>query len=144
MTLPTYFSGTLYMKAARALRTAVYNCLSKYELTATSWSLLGIVYNARDGIRLAEVGQTIGVKAPLITMMANTLMERGYINRLPHHSDGRAKLLVITPEGKRFVNKVEDELNHNLRFLLNGATPEDLDSYQRVLETIIDNDSKKR
>lgn len=141
MNIPSYISGTIFMKANRILRGEVYSCLEKYDLTVTAWSLLGIVATERDGTRLAEAAKRLGVKAPLITVMADDFIERKFINRIPHHTDGRAKLLVITPAGKRFVSRVEDELHKTLVKLLNGADDQDLAGYQKVLETIIKNGS---
>ena len=141
MNIPTYLSGTLQVKAYRILRSHVYNCLSEYDLNPSHWSLLGIVVQADDGVRLAKVAELLGFKAPLITLMANELIDRNLIKRIPHHSDARAKLLVITPEGKHFVAKVEQTLNAQLRILLKGLSMEDMATYHKVLVTIIENDS---
>jgi MarR family transcriptional regulator, transcriptional regulator for hemolysin len=141
MNLPSYISGSIFIKANRILRNEVYACLDVYSLTATAWSLLGIVSSEHDGIRLTSVAKRLGVKAPLITMMADDLIERDLVKRIPHHTDGRAKLLVITPAGKRFVTKLEAELSKMLIKLLDGVSEQDLAGYQKVLETIITNGS---
>jgi DNA-binding MarR family transcriptional regulator len=142
MNLPSYLSGAIFTKAYRVLRNHVIICLARYELTPTTWSLLGIVVTAQDGIRLKEVASKLGVKAPLVTMMAHGLIERELITRIPHPIDKRAKLLVMTQKGKRFVKAVENELSTELSYLLRGLTEDDLDTYKRVLDTIISNGSE--
>ena len=142
MNVPTYLSGTVFMKSYRILRGQVVQALAKYGLTPTSWSLLGIVVSSPDGIRLKEVASRLGVKAPLVTMITHSLIERALVERMPHHLDKRAKLLVITTKGRRFIKTVEQDLGGELAFLLRGLSAEDMATYKRVLDTIIRNGSE--
>lgn len=139
MNMPTYLSGAIFAKAHKALRTAVVQSLQTYNLSPTAWSFLGAVASSPDGIRLVEMAKRLGVKPPLITSMANGLIERGLIKRVQHQLDARAKLLVITPEGKKTVWEVEQEVERELHVLLKGLTEADLNTYKKVLETIITN-----
>ena len=139
MNIPSYVSGTIYVTAYRTLRGRIAACLQRYELTPTIWSMLGIVMQARDGVRLNEVARILDVKAPLVTMIANDLIDRGIIRRIPHHIDKRAKLLVMTPKGKTFVKNVEKDMEKELNYLLHGVTEAELKAYKKVLDTIIAN-----
>jgi MarR family transcriptional regulator for hemolysin len=137
--LPSYLSGAVYMKSYRILRSNVVACLELYGLTPTSWVLLGVLAKETNGVRLAEIADALNVKAPLITMMAHDLSQRGLAKRIPHHSDKRAKLLVLTPHGKQFMKKVEAEMDKTLTGLLTGLNDQDLQTYKKVLDTIIAN-----
>jgi DNA-binding MarR family transcriptional regulator len=139
MNIPSYVSGTIYVTAYRTLRGRIAACLQRFDLTPTTWSLLGIVMQARDGVRLNEVARILSVKAPLVTMLANELIDKGIVNRIPHHIDKRAKLLVMTPKGKKFVSSVEREMDKELKYLLSGVTEHELQAYKKVLDTIIKN-----
>ncbi len=142
MTTPSYNYGILFTKAYRVLRSSVYASLGKYNLNPTEWSLIGLVHDSKDGIRLSEVANILDVKAPAVTMMADTLINRKLIVRIPNQIDARAKLLVITPIGKSTVKKVEQTLEIDLKPLLNGLSRDDLEIYAKVLETIIKNGKK--
>jgi DNA-binding MarR family transcriptional regulator len=142
MNMPSYMSGSIFMKAYRTLRMRVATRLQAHELTPTMWSLLGVVISARDGIRLSEVAHVLEVKAPLVTMLSHKLIDRGYIKRIPHHIDKRAKLLVITPKGKAFMKTVEADLSDELSRLLDGVSDDDLHAYQHVLDAIIKNSQR--
>jgi len=147
MHLPTYVTGNVQTKAHRLLREHVYAVLTQYGLTPTYWSMLGIIHEAQDGVRQVEIARLLHVKAPLITTMSQNLQSKGIIKSVQNQFDARAKLLAITPEGKKFTKNVETSLNNELAALLNGLTEADLQTYHRVLTTIIDNDgliSKKR
>jgi len=139
MDIPSYLSGIIFTRATRILRANVSNALSAHNLTPTKWSFLGTVMQAPDGIRLVSVAKQLGSKAPQITAIAQELADRGFVQRLPHHSDGRAKLLIMTPQGKQFVQAVEKDVEQQLVRLLDGLTDADLLTYKKVLETIIRN-----
>lgn len=143
MNLPTYIAGNVQAKAYRVLREQVYAVLSQYDLTPTYWSMLGIIIEARDGVRQAEIARLMHVKAPLITNMARQLESQGLIQSVQNQFDARAKLLAVTPEGKKFVKTVETALNKNLRQLLAGVTDKELRTYHKVLTTIIANNAEQ-
>ena len=129
------------MKAYRLLRTNVAECLNAFEINPTSWVLLGIIRESKDGVRLIEVANTMNVKAPLVTTLVQDLMAKGLIELLPHHSDRRVKLLMLTPNGKVFIKKVETSMEKSLRGILAGTTPGDLKGFESVLEAIVSNSS---
>ncbi|HSW85613.1 MAG TPA: MarR family transcriptional regulator [Candidatus Saccharimonadales bacterium] len=144
MDLPTYMAGNIQAKAHRQLREHVYEVLDKYELTPTYWSMLGIITHARDGVRQTEIARDLHVKAPLVTLMARKLQDKGFVTSVKNQFDARAKLLAITPEGKKYIKTVESALNKSLSQLLKGLTEDDLATYHKVLVTIINNSESPR
>lgn len=139
MTQPSYQSGLLFTQAHQAVRTQVYLVLEKYELTPSLWAILGAAYNAPEGIRLSSVARQMEVKAPLVTMLSNDLIKQGLINRIPHHTDKRAKLLVATPKGKKMAQSIEAELSDTIGRLMQGISAAEAKSFQKTLETILQN-----
>lgn len=139
MNIPTYLSGALFMKAYRLLRFNVTTCLNNFSINPTSWVLLGIIRETKDGIRLAEVAHIMNVKAPLVTTLVQDLIAKDLIELLPHHTDKRVKLLLLTPTGKIFIKKVEAALEKSLRDILAGTTDTELAAFETVLEAIVRN-----
>jgi MarR family transcriptional regulator, transcriptional regulator for hemolysin len=139
--LPTYIFSTTQVKAQRLLREHVYAVLSQYDLTPTYWSMLGIIMQAQDGLRQVEIARAMHVKAPLVTAMARQLQDKGLIQSVQNQFDARAKLLAITPSGKKSIKTVEAELHAELEKLLNGLTENDVLAYHNVLKAIIANDA---
>ncbi len=142
MTQLSYQSGLLFTQAHQLVRTRVYGILEQYQLNPSYWSILGATIAAPEGTRLASVAKAMGVKAPLVTMLSNDLIERGLINRVPHHTDKRAKLLIPTAKGRKLATEIEKRLNTEIALLLNGLTDAEMRSFQKTLETIIDNGLK--
>jgi DNA-binding MarR family transcriptional regulator len=144
MKLPTYIIGTTQTRAYAILRENVYDVLNKYNITPTHWSMLGIILEAKDGVRQAEVAKKMNVKPPLITVLVRQLVKRGILQTVPNQFDARAKLLSVTVDGKKFIKTVESELHKKLDKLLTGLTEKDLMIYHKVLNTIIVNDTSNQ
>lgn len=142
MKLHTYINGTIQSRSVRLLRQRVIAILSTYDLTPTYWSMLGVIFEARDGIRQTDVANALQVKPPLVTMMTRELQSRDLIKVVPNQFDARAKLLTTTPAGKKYVKGVETALSKMLEGLLEGLTESDMLTYQKVLTTIIANGNK--
>lgn len=139
MTQPSYFSGLLFTKAHRLVRARIYGVLDSYGLNPSYWAILGATVSATEGIRLATVAKLMDVKAPLVTMLATELIEQGLINRVPHHTDKRAKLLVATAKGKKLALQIETELTAEIAALMKGVSAREAKSFETTLEAIISN-----
>jgi DNA-binding MarR family transcriptional regulator len=139
MNSPTYLGGALFMKAYRLLRTGVAESLAQYELTPTLWILLGVVKAAPEGVRKSEIAAIMNVKAPLITILTQQLIERDLLASDAHVTDKRAKVLVLTEEGARFTDEVEASVSELLMKVLSGATSSDMEVFKKVLTIIVEN-----
>ncbi len=139
MNTPTYTSGLLQVKAYRILQSQVSNSLERYGLSPTTWSILGLINENQDGIRLSEIASNINVEAPHITTLVDQLQNMAIVEKHDHPTDKRAKLLFLTSKGKSLISPVEGNLNQVLLKLLNGVTESELGAYQTVLETIVKN-----
>lgn len=142
MDISTSTSGILFTKAHKIARNRAYSVLTKYDLNPTYWFILGAALEAPEGIRLSSVATLLGVKAPLITTQAGALINRGLIRRIAHHTDGRAKLLVITAQGKQLAVAIEQELGVAIGSLMEGLSQAEITAFQKTLQTIITNDQK--
>lgn len=139
MNIPSYLSGALFMKAYRLLRGNVTVCLNTFDINPTGWVILGLIREAKDGVRLVEVANSMNVKAPLVTTLVQDLIAKDLIELLPHRTDKRVKLLLLTNEGKIFMKKVESAMEKSLSGILAGVTTEDLSGFETVLEAIVKN-----
>lgn len=139
MTQPSYQSGLLFNQAHKLVRQRIYDILEQYRLNPSYWAILSAAVNAPEGIRLASVARLMDVKAPLITVLANDLIQMGLIDRVPHHTDKRAKLLVASRHGKKTAAEIESRLSSEIDGLLRGVSAADILTFQRTLEAIITN-----
>jgi DNA-binding MarR family transcriptional regulator len=141
MTQQTYLSGLLFSQAYKLIRARISDVLEPYGLTPTHWSILSVVVAAPEGTRLASVSKALDVKAPLVTNLSTDLIEEGLINRISHHTDGRAKLLVATNKGKHAADEIEQKLENEIDQLLKGLTATELKTFHKTLQVIVSNAS---
>ena len=106
--------------------------------------MLGVIAQAPDGIRHVEIARKLHVKAPLITTMARSLQQRDLIQSVQNQFDARAKLLALTPAGKKLLKIVESDIDTELSMLLSGLNETEMTTYHKVLQTIINNDKKSK
>lgn len=142
MNTALHTAGLLQTQAYRILQCQVNNCLQSHGLNHGQWTMLGVVADATDGIRLNTTAQKLGVKAPLVTAMANELISRGFLERISHQHDKRAKLLTVTQTGNQLLEAVRVNLSAMLCQLLDGLTTQDMAAYKKVLEAIIANNQR--
>ena len=139
MTQSLYRDGALQVKAYRLLQAQVYGFLEDFGLNPTQWFVLGYLQEHKKGVRLTEIATLLSVETPLITMMADKLEEQGLVKRTTHPTDGRAKLLILTPKGSALLPKIEQQVREGLNRILQGLSQSELQTYQKVLKTIIAN-----
>jgi DNA-binding MarR family transcriptional regulator len=144
MSQPTYISGLLFSRAHALVRGRIQEILIEYSLNPSDWAVLGAALNAPEGIRLSSVAKDMGVKAPLVTMLATQLIDSGLITRVPHHSDKRAKLLIPTIKGRKLGLAIEEQLAKAIEELMSGVEDSDAKIFQNTLETIITNAEKSQ
>jgi DNA-binding MarR family transcriptional regulator len=90
---------------------------------------------ARGPMSMREFAAALGIEAPNATVVVAGLEEQGLAQRRPHPTDGRAKIVEATPEGKELARRANEILAtppEGLRAL----DPDDLAALRRILETV--------
>ncbi|HSH31573.1 MAG TPA: MarR family transcriptional regulator [Candidatus Saccharimonadales bacterium] len=132
----TYEAGLLQARAYRALKNYFSASLEPYGLTMTQWALLGHLFSHPQGLRLSEISVVLSVEAPLATNLVTSLERKQLVRRHPDSSDNRAKLVVISPDGRKLVPQIEKELRAAMKLFLEGVSIEELSAYLQVLQTM--------
>jgi DNA-binding MarR family transcriptional regulator len=66
---------------------------------------------ARQPMSMREFAAAMGIEAPNATVMVDDLESAGLVERRPHPTDRRAKLVEATPEGKVLAKKADEILS---------------------------------
>jgi DNA-binding MarR family transcriptional regulator len=88
-----------------------------------------------DPITLSELADLMSTDAPAATVVVNDLERRGLVERRPHPQNRRAKLVSLTPAGKRVVERLRSVSDHAPAALAELPAAE-LAELQRILRTI--------
>jgi DNA-binding MarR family transcriptional regulator len=80
--------------------------MAVFDLRIVDFSVLSLITH-NPGITSKQLCNTLGLQAPNLVSMVNTLEQRKLINRLPHPNDGRAMGLHLTDAGEKMMRSAE-------------------------------------
>jgi MarR family transcriptional regulator for hemolysin len=135
----TYQVGLLQTKAYRVLKHHTARVLSEFDISTIEWAFLGLLYDNPKGIRLNILATELGVEAPFITQITTRLKKTQYFEHREDPEDSRAKIILMTKEGKAFVDKAEKHLRAETKALFQDVSAADLLTYITVLDKVIHN-----
>ncbi len=82
-----------------------------------------------------ELAAAMGVDAPAMTGIVNDLVDHGLATREPHPSDGRVKLVTVTPAGRAWLDEVRS-LPDGAPPLMNTLTRDERRELARLLDKL--------
>jgi DNA-binding MarR family transcriptional regulator len=86
----------------------------------------------RAPMTMGELATKLGIDAPYATLVVDDLERQGLVERRPHPTDRRAKLVTTTARGAAAAGRAEDIMNRPPAALASlGA--DDLDTLARIL-----------
>jgi len=120
--------------------------LSRLFLTRSSVCVsrteVGVLRKLNGGPRrITELAAEERVTQPAITLLVNRLAERGWVERVPDPSDGRAVLVSLTPVGEAVFEQLRAEyraLLHEEMAMLDDCEVAALASAVEILDKLIE------
>jgi len=140
----TYHIGLLQSKAYRVVKQRTNIALANEKIGSLEWAFLGVLYENRQGAKLVDLADTIGVEAPFVTELGAKLLKRGFISCEKNKDDARSKRIVLTKFGIDFVDRVENMLRGECMSWLDGLSVKELVFYITVTEKIASLEKKEK
>src|ERR671911_843920 len=110
------FAGQLLFRLWRVSHTRTAEALGSLGLTTALFALLNVL-GTREGAIQQELGSAMGVDPSTMVSLIDQLETAGLAKRRPRPTDRRAREVVITPKGRRLLERsrrmasqVEDEV----------------------------------
>jgi MarR family transcriptional regulator, lower aerobic nicotinate degradation pathway regulator len=114
------FAGQLFFRLWRASHTRIAQALESVGLTPALFGLLNVL-GAREGAIQQEIGSAMGIDPSTMVSLIDQLESAKLAKRRPHPMDRRAREVVITPRGRRALERgrrlaaqVEDDVLRGL------------------------------
>jgi DNA-binding MarR family transcriptional regulator len=114
------FAGQLFFRLWRASHTRTAAALETIGLTPPLFAVLNVL-RARDGAIQQEIGAAMGIDPSTMVALVDQLEGAGLAKRRPRPEDRRAREVVITPKGRRMLERgrtlarqVEDDVLQGL------------------------------
>ncbi len=89
----------LVYQTAQSMTAAVADVLAELDLTESQASLLWALDPSTPPMAMREVARKLQYDPSNITLMTDRLVERGLVERRPHPTDGRQRVLALTDKG---------------------------------------------
>jgi MarR family transcriptional regulator, lower aerobic nicotinate degradation pathway regulator len=116
----TEFAGQLFFRLWRATHTRIGEKLESIGLTPASFGVLNLLAK-RDAMIQQEIGRAIGIDPSTMVALLDGLEGAGLVTRTPNPSDRRARVVAVTPKGRKALERgrklngeVEDEVLNGL------------------------------
>lgn len=116
MNKPSTFSdpkrrvGIRLVGLARRWRQALDARLSTQGLSDAAWTPLVHLHRLGDGISQSELAAAVGLDGSSLVRLLDMLVAQGLIERQPHATDRRVKLIFLTAAGRRTVTSIRKRL----------------------------------
>lgn len=107
------------------------------EVTGLPFSRVRVLRRLLDApITLKQLVDMTGSDAPAITVAVNDLENRGLVERQPHPDNRRAKLVSLTPAGRKLVELIHRTVRDDAPSAFQHLSKTDLAHLRRILERI--------
>ena len=114
------YAGQLFFRLWRVSHIRTAEALESLGLTTALFALLNVL-GTREGAIQQELGSAMGIDPSTMVSLIDQLEAEGLAKRRPRPSDRRAREVVITPKGRRLLERarrlamqVEDEVLQGL------------------------------
>ncbi len=133
---PSMAAVTSIMRAQQLLLAKLNDALKPFDLTFARYEALMLLLFSRNGsLPLGKIGERLQVHATSVTNTVDGLEASGYARRVPHESDRRAMLAVITPGGRRAAQSATKVLNDSA-FFMAPIRASELDELTKTIEKL--------
>jgi DNA-binding MarR family transcriptional regulator len=110
--------------------------LHKHQLGFGSFDLLAATHRSSGKMSQAEIARNLNVSPASLTDSVHLCMKRGLIEQHPDPTDGRKKLLMLTPKGKQVFQACLDRIRHVEARIESEISAEDREKTIAVLKKI--------
>lgn len=119
----------------RALMATELPVLRAHDISMWGYAVL-LALGERPTRTQAALAAAIGADKTRLIAVLDELQDRGLIERRPDPADRRARLLSVTPSGKRLRELVQRDIQGREERLLSRLPPGDRAAFLRALQTL--------
>ena len=85
--------------------------LREYNLSLNGFHILTLLRKSPDGLEPGVIAEKLGIMRQALVPLLNSLEKRNLLLRTGHESDGRRKVVILTPEGVAYTDMIEDAMS---------------------------------
>ena len=128
--------GSLLARAGRQWRRAADLRLAPFDLTEATWLPLVHIARAPEPPRQKDLAASMSLDGSSVVRLLDNLAAAGLIKRKEGENDRRAKIILLTPQGRAIADKVEVAARRIRGDALAGLSDKDIATTVRVLKHV--------
>ncbi|HET8597786.1 MAG TPA: MarR family transcriptional regulator [Castellaniella sp.] len=128
--------GIRFSLLARRWRHVLDGHLARAGLTDATWVPLIHLSETGGGLAQKDLAMLVGVDGSSLVRVLDILERQGLIERRRSETDGRARLVHLTPAGERRVAAIRHELGQGEQALLADLSEEDIATLLQCFDRI--------
>ena len=103
---------TAILRSYQLLANEVDDVMARFDLTFARYEVLTwLATDPESSLTLSWISKTLRIPPATVTNLIDRLQHDGFVRRVPHPSDARTTLAVITPRGRRMATEATLALN---------------------------------
>ena len=122
---------------ARALKGERSGILALYDLTNIGYDILWVLLSEKE-CAIGYLSRTLRRNTSQVSRGVNDLINKGLLARRRPVDDRRVVLVSLTENGERLGFEIQKLATEQEEYLLEGIEAEDLDTFRRVTEKMLD------
>ncbi|WAH37238.1 MarR family winged helix-turn-helix transcriptional regulator [Alicyclobacillus dauci] len=106
-----------------------------HDITAEQWILL-LCLKERGSITQTELAEASGKDKTTVTRLLDNLERKGMVTKCADEADRRARLIDVTPKGRRTAEELVDVEKQVLDIAMSGLAPDEVAQLRALLVRI--------
>lgn len=106
------------------------------RLSRNQADTLFLLAHSRAPITPGQLADRLGITAGAVTQIVDHLREHGLVEQVPHPTDGRTRILTLTPAARRTVDEFEQAVIEHVSPRFHSLDDSSLDQLEELLRTM--------
>jgi DNA-binding MarR family transcriptional regulator len=110
---------------------------ARFGISGSQWGVLRNLVRAEEdgvpGLRLTDLSERLVIRPPSVTGVVDRLERAGLVARAGSTTDLRAKLVSLTPEGRRLVERIRTVHGAHVQAVMGGLSLAEQAELERLL-----------
>ena len=114
----------LWHHLTRGASQQLYGLIADLDISITQMKTLHALDECADEVSVKELARRLGLSLPGASRTVDGLLRRGWLERREDPTDRRMKLVGITPDGRKVIDRIETARLAGLEDYAASLTPE--------------------
>jgi DNA-binding MarR family transcriptional regulator len=132
----SYHAVLTLVRVAGLLRKAADRFFKDFGLTQSQFNVLMVLRDSPQGCSQTNISHRLLVQAANTTVVLRRLEARGLLVREPDPNDDRARVVRMTPKGRKLLARVEPLYRRQVEALMSEHSPRALAQFVNRLEAL--------